>query len=167
MQDQFHTYGIIALSTMKLFRTDHILLCKDTPLTSCLCDCCENCDQNLKALRGVGFRNLPSNKYDAVNMSMCDIRVPQNGSDFTFAPVECVYGQCPNCGVNKLEKIIRESNTDILGEQRAMTWRKWMKPKNKSAPHNMHIRGTTEQALKDLLEIVSTLSAHLFRANWN
>ena len=47
-RSQFHTHGILSMSSMKAYHPKYILLFGQTPLDQCLCDKCENCEQLLK-----------------------------------------------------------------------------------------------------------------------
>ena len=166
-QPEYHTHGVISLSTMKEYRPANIMLCSNTPLDQCLCDKCENCEQILKALHAVGLRSIPSNRYAAVNSVLCECRHKQFGSEFTFAGKDCVLGNCQNCGKSSLEKQIRDANSDALVQNRNMSWRKWVSIAGKSAQEKSQIKGTIQQALRELLNMLKLLKSHLFRANWN
>ena len=167
LQPEYHKYGVLALSTMKDFRPDNILLSSATPFANCLCDYCENVNKNLRALRKVGFKGLPSNKYDAVDVSVCDFRLQQAGMSYTYPSMECILGDCPDCGVDVFAQKLIQQNQKLVDENEVITWRKWQKPKGKSAPDNVYIRGTTKQCLEDLFSMMKYLTGHLFRANWH
>ena len=167
LQPEYHRYGVLSLSTLKNFKPKHILPCGETPMANCLCDYCENVEKNLKALRRIGLQGLPSNKYDAVDKCVCDIRVEQFGSKFSYPPIECTLGECPNCGVNKFAEHIKHLNAEVVSDNPVITWSKWMKPKGKSAPDNIQIRGTLKQCMDDLFSMIKFLTGHIFRANWH
>ena len=103
-QTQYHSHGILSMSSMKAYRLKNILLCGKTPLDQCLCDKCENCEQILKALLFIGVKNLSSNRYAAVNAIVCQEREQQMGSDFAYLKLTCIQGKCNACGVSMLEK---------------------------------------------------------------
>ena len=166
-QTEFHKYGIISMSTMKHYRPSNFLLCGHTPLDQCLCDRCENCEQLLRSLHALGLKNIPSNRYAAINSVVCTSRILQRGSKFSFPHISCINGLCSECGESKLREIINENNTEILTQNRTITWRKWMKKPEKTAHEKIQIRGTVKQAVTELLEIVKPLKSHIFRSNWN
>ena len=65
-QSDFHTHGIISMSSMKSYRPPNILLCRSTPLNQCLCNKCENCEQLLKMLLALG-----RNKRNTIEPLLC------------------------------------------------------------------------------------------------
>ena len=91
---------------MKEYRPAYIMLCNKTPLDQCLCDKCENFEQLLKALIAVGMKNVPSNRYKAVDSVVCSDRYSQYGSKFTFPRRDCIEGTCSECGVSMLDNIL-------------------------------------------------------------
>ena len=115
-QHQFHKYGIISLSTMKHYRPPNILLCGQTPLDQCLCDRCENCELLLKTLHAIGLKDVPSNRYTTVNTVVCDHRVSQIGSEFSFPRLKCIQGDCENCGEQVLQQLINDGNSELIAQ---------------------------------------------------
>ena len=113
------------------------------------------------------MKNIPSNRYAAIDMVVCPARIQQIGSEFSFPCLNCIDGICTVCGETVLENIIQENNQNILQENKHITWRKWMIKPGKSAPEKCQIRGTVKQAVTELLEIVQPLKGHIFRSNWN
>ena len=57
-QPEFHKYGVISKTTMRIYKPKHILLSGQTPANQCLCDICENCELIRKALLAVGIKNI-------------------------------------------------------------------------------------------------------------
>ena len=165
-QSQYHKNGIISMSSMKAYRPSYIMLCGKTPLDQCLCDKCENCEQLIKALIGIGMKNVPSNRYSAVNCVVCPERIEQSGTEFKFPRKECLNGNCEQCGEASLAEKLRSSNQTLFNDNKTMTWRKWVS-KDKSAPVKCQLRGRVSDAVEELINILKKLKSHLFRANWN
>ena len=143
------------------------MLCHDIPLDQCLCDHCENCEQLLKSLHAIGMRNVPSNRYTAVDYVVCPGRQQQIGSKFSFPAMKCITGDCDQCGEHLLHEAISENNAQILHDNKHITWHKWMVKTGKSAPDKCVVKGTVCQAVQELLNLVKPLKSHLFRANWH
>ena len=152
---------------MKQYRPSYIMLCSKTPLDQCLCDKCENFEQLLKVLMTIGMKNIPSNRYHAVDSVVCKHRISQFGSDYTFPRHDCITGTCPNCRERILEDQIHNANEASFAQNRQLTWHKWVPCSSKSAPQKCQIHGTLRQAIQELLEMLSLLKSHIFRANWN
>ena len=168
LQDtDFHQHGIISMSTMKAYRPPNILLCGDTPLDMCLSDRCENCEQLLRTLIAIGMKEIPGNRYAAVNAVLCPERNLQEGNGFGFPKMECIRGECAQCGESQLQERIESANRQILLENRLISWRQWISRTGKTAQEKCQIRGRVRQALAQLIDIVRLLKSHLFRANWN
>ena len=155
------------MSCMKQYRPKEILLCGDTPLDQCLCDHCENCEQILKTLHAIGLQNVPSNRYSAIELTVCNERRQQMGCNLSFPKIECINGTCESCGVINLKELIHSSNQQALQENKCISWQKWMKRDGKSAPEKLQIKGTLRQCVNELLHILERLKGHLFLANWN
>ena len=166
-QTQFHTYGIISMSCMKQYRPSDILLSCDTPLDQCLCDKCKNCELLLKTLIGVGLKGIPGNRYAATESVMCSDHRLQQGSDFRFPKMECILGECNQCGEKLLEDVIKSKNEQLLRDNKNITWCKWYTKEGKSAPEKFHVQGTMRKAVEELMEILRHMKGHIFRANWN
>ena len=141
-QPEFHKHGISSLSSMKEYRPGYIMLCNKTPLDQCLCDKCENFEQLLKALKAVGLKSVPSNRYAAVDCVVCEDHCQQVGTNFTFPKQECIEGNCQNCGTAVLEGILCKENIDMVTQNRSITWHKWVTQTGKSAPEKCQIKGT-------------------------
>ena len=165
-QAQFHKFGVLSISSMKKYRPARILLYHDTPFYQCLCDKCENCEQLIRALHAIGLQNLPGNRYAIVDSVVCTHRRHQVGSDFSFTKMSCLNETCEEHGEGILQKIIDESN-EMLRENRHISWQKWMSKLGKSAPDKCQVRGTLQQAIAEMLQIVKPLKSQFFGANWN
>ena len=166
-QTEFHKYGMVSVSCMKEYRPKYMMLFGDIPLDSCLCNKCENCEQLLKKLQRLGLSSIPSNRYDAVNIVVCNERVLQVGSMQSFAKYECIAGECDLCGTDVLKNIIEQSNCELFSENKSIVWRRWMNKPGKSAPDNLPVKGTLKQAVEYLVEMIKPLTSHLFRSQWN
>ena len=166
-QSEFHQFGVISMSSMKAYQPENILLCGDTPLDQCLCDHCENCEQLLRSLIAIGMKQIPSNRYCAVESVMCSDRIKQVGSNYEFPRMECISGSCNNCGTKLLSDEITEANQQLLNLNRTITWRKWVTREGKSAHEKIQMRGTIKQALENLFHMIDNLKAHIFCANWH
>ena len=164
---QYHKNGIISLSTMKAYRPEYIMLCGQTPLDQCLCDKCENCEQILKTFLALGMKEIPANRYAAVDVVVCAERNVQHGSGFGFPKLECIRGDCADCGENVLREKIQNANTQVFSDNKNISWREWYTPEGKKAPQKCQVKGSMKQALDKLLQIIKYLKAHLFSANWN
>ena len=167
LQSEFHNHGVISYSCMKDYRPDYFVLVNETPLDTCLCSKCQNCEQLLKRLIQIGMKDIPGNKYKAIKATQCSEKFPQHGTESEFPKLDCILGKCDKCGVKHLEDIIRTSNEVLFSQNKNITWRRWMKKKGVGAPVPVQIRGTVNQALKYLIDIVKPLRSHLFRSIWN
>ena len=152
---------------MKEYRPKNILLCRDTPLDQCLCDKCKNIEQLLQTFHAIGLNSIPANRYDIVDQVVCPDRKEQTGVDFSFPLMKCITGACQDCGEEKLNEEIRNSNRESFAENKKISWRKWMMRSGKSAPEKCQIKGTLKQSIEELLFSVRTFKAHIFWANWN
>ena len=99
-----------------------MMLCSKTPLDQCLCDRCENFEQLIKAMHAVGLRNVPSNRYAAIDTVVRNDRCAQFGSEFSFPKHTCIEESCVNCVNHVLEERIRTSNETQFNHNRTLTW---------------------------------------------
>ena len=166
-QTDFHTNGVISLSTMKMYHPQHILLCGKTPRDQCLCDKCENFEQLLRSLHAIGMKCIPSNRFAAVENVVCANRNQQNRSNFSFPNMQCILGDCKNCSEKFLHDQIHKNNNEVFSENKRLAWRQWMTKTGKSAPEKCQVKGTIRQAVAQLLDMLCTLKAHLFGASWH
>ena len=166
-QPEYHKYGILSKTRMTDFRPLYIKLARNTPLAQCLCQGCENCEKMIRSLLGVGLKGLPGNRFAAVNAIMCNEHIKQHGTQFEFAPIDCINGVCNNCGVDALMRSIQSANVDLLQENKTITWQRWMPPPGKKVPDIVHIKGSLQQGLQYFIDTLRNLSAHIFRSNWN
>ena len=141
-QSNYHNYGVISMSRMKKFRPSYIMLCNKIPRDQCLCDKCENFEQILRSLHASGLKQIPSNRYHAVDSVVCAERIDQIRSEFAFAKQQCISGDCNIFGEDSLRKRIIEANEGIFNTNRSIMWRKWMSRKSKSTPQKCQIKGT-------------------------
>ena len=167
LQSQYHTHGVISMSSMKAYRPSYIMLCNQISLDQCLCNKCENFKQLLKSLHAAGIKNVPSKRYHAVDSVVCDERILQEGSEISFAKCDCIFGNCEHCGECGLHEKILQSNQDVFNQNRTITWHQWLPRPGKSIPEKCQIKGTIRQATNAMLELLKPLKGHLFRANWN
>ena len=166
-QPEFHTYGILSLSSMKAMRPKHVYLCNQTPLAQCLCDKCENCEQLLKSLHAMGIQGVPANRYKAIAALVCPQTYEQFGCNSDFPAIDCILGTCKECGIKNLLDEIRKQNPAMYLDKRSISWRKWMKKPDSKAPHNCHITASIQQAIDQLMDMVKDLTSHLFRSKWH
>ena len=166
-QSEYHRNGIISLSSMKAYRPPYILLCCQTPLDQCLCDKCENCELLLRALSALGVKNIPANRYCAVDGIVCSVRYRQDGSSLKFPKLQCIQGSCVECGEKSLKETIYALNHELINENRTITWRQWGVQKNKATPAKFQVKASLRQGVDQLIEILKPLKSHIFRANWN
>ena len=166
-QSEYHKYGIISMSSMKSYQPSYIMLSSKTPLDQCLCDKCENFEQILKALLAIGMKCVPSNRYAAVDRVVCSNRCVQSGSEHSFPKLQCISGECQNCGEHELYDVIKCNNEQIFSDNKRISWRKWVNKDGKSAHQKLQIKGTVNQALTEMISLLGFLKGHLFRANWN
>ena len=155
------------MSSMKQLRPRNILLCGSIPLDQCLCDRCENCEQVLKCFHSIGLTDIPKNRYCAVDSVVCSSCVQLTFSKFPFPRKECISGTCTQCGEFLLGRWIRSSNDIFFAENKRLTWHKCVSKEGKSAHEKCQIKGTANQALSDLLEMLKSLKSHMFRSNWH
>ena len=113
-QPEFHMHGVISMSTMKKYRPPYIMLCGKTPLNQCLCDTCENTEQLLRALQAIGMQEIPSNRYQTIDKIVCSDRHRQHGTEFEYPKMDCLLGNCENCGEEELERVILNANESFL-----------------------------------------------------
>ena len=166
-QPEYHRYGILSLTRMSDFRPDYIKVCGKTPLAQCLCLTCENCEKIIKSLLALGLKLVPSNRYDALTKVMCSERVNQAGTEFSFAKLACIMGNCDSCGVQSLKKDIMDENQQLLHENRSISWKKWTTPPGKKCPENINIKGSLQQGIDYLIQSIEDLGGHMFRSQWN
>ena len=146
-QSEYHKHGIISLSTMKAYRPAYILLSCATPLDTCLCNKCENCEIILKTLQALGLKGILANSYADIDSVLCTHRYKQAGTDFSFPGLKCIHGDCENCGESYLQTRIKENNADCIKANKRIPWRKWMTKKGKSAPEKCQIHGSVTHAM--------------------
>ena len=166
-QVEFHKYGTIGKSTMRSYKPKNVLLSGNTPLTQCLCDYCENCELMMKALVAAGLKGIPPNKYALMEMSMCDTRTGQFGTNYTFPKHKCVSRECEDCGRRQMKIMIAANNKKLLEDNKVITWHQWRNLEGKSGPKKIEIRKRISTATEEFLNIVNNVSSHLFRANWH
>ena len=166
-QSEFHQYGIISMSSMKEYRPSYVMLCGVTPLDQCLCNKCENCEQLLKTLLSLGMKDIPANRYTAVDRVVCADKQKQAGCEFTFPQMKCIAGECELCGEGHLSSLIRNSNQEVLSQNKKISWGKWMTQPGRSAPDKSQVKGSVTQAIDELIEMTKFLKGHIFRVNWN
>ena len=124
-QPEFHSNELISKTTMRIYKPKNILLSGQTPANQCLCDICENCELMRKVLLAAGIKNIPSNKYGCVDVTLCDVRQPKFGMTYKFPQIECVNRECMNCGKIKLCKVIEDSNRELLDANKRISWHQW------------------------------------------
>ena len=165
-QPQYHTQGVISKTSMRTYKPKYVLLSGQTPVNQCLCNYCENCQLLIRALIAAGMKNIPSNKYQAVEQSLCTTRYRQFGTGYTFCVHTCTTGHCNDCR-NKLKYRLEDSNADKLKNNPKITWHRWQVVEGKSVPQKCEVKRTLKAACSELVDIVEDLSSHLFRANWH
>ena len=89
-QPEYHKHRIISKTSMHVYKPNYVLLSGKMPLNQCLCDYCENCDLIMKILIAAGVKDLPRNRYECLDESLCSIREGQFGTTYTFAPCKCL-----------------------------------------------------------------------------
>ena len=113
------------------------------------------------------MKGIPSNRYKAVDATVCSEWQSQYGTHFTFPKLQCLLGKCENCGVVNLKTLIETENHEMISQNKNITWCKWAVPQDKSTPVKCQIRGTLKNAVDKLITLLVSLKSHLFRANWN
>ena len=166
-QPDFHKNGLISKTSMRIYKPKNILLSGKTPANQCLCDICENCELMRKALIAAGMKNLQANKYECVDVTLCETRHKKFETTHSYPPIDCVNRTCEECGAFKLRKMIKDSNSQLLWENKRITWHKWQVPPGHTIQRKMKIRNSLKSAVNDFLVIVEDISDHLFRANWH
>ena len=166
-QPEFHQNGLISRTTMRSYKPKSVLLCGKTPVNQCLCDICENCNLIIRALLAVGLKGVPSNKYECLDSTFCEIHEGQFGTSYTFAAKKCITRTCQECGIDRIRNIIMTSNEQLLQVNKNITWHSWKVPEGKSAPMKTQVKGNLRAGINKFLSIVEDLSQHLFRANWH
>ena len=167
-QPEYHRHGVISKTTMRMYKPKHILLSGATPINQCLCDKCENCELLKRSLQSIGIKGIPSNKYHCLDATYCELREGQFDATYEFALKKCVRRTCDNCGQQALHTIIEDLNAVLLQENKRVTYHKWFKmPGEKTVPQKIEVKGTLRSAVNEFLEMIETLSSHLFRANWH
>ena len=165
-QPAYHKNGILSRTRMRMLKPKYILLSGQIPLNQCLCDYCENCDLMLKALVAAGVKGVPRNKYSAIDITLCDIRLGQFGTDYEFCSHTCISRGCNQCGTDKLKIVITDLNSELLKLNKPISWHKWMKVDGK-AHKKCPIKKPLKTAINEFMGIIHNLSEHLFRANWH
>ena len=93
------------------------------------------------------------------------MRDGQFGTNYQFAPHECITRMCENCGKDVLKRKLEEANKDIMKSNKSMQWHVWRTVEGKSAPQKCQVKGTIRQGVNQFLSVVTDISPHLFRAN--
>ena len=70
----------------------------------------ENVEQLLKRLHAIRLKFIPSNRYVTVDSVVCSSRKPQIGCEFMFPNMQCISGECDDCGEKVLQDVIHSSN---------------------------------------------------------
>ena len=166
-ESDFHKHGLISKTTMRLYKPKYILLSGATPANQCLCDICENCELLRKSLLAAGVKNIPPNKYACVDATLCEIRHGKFGTSSYFPPIDCIDRNCSECGKHKLRQVIQDNNVELLNLNRRVTWHRWQTVEGRSVPKKLEVRGTLKAAVNEFLELIESISDHLFRANWH
>ena len=166
-QPEFHTHGLISKTSMQIYKPKSILLSGQTPANQCLCDICENCELIRKALLAAGIKNIPSNKYACVDMTVCDVRLGHFGTTYSFPPLDCINQDCRNCGQFKLRKIINDNNSDLLKTNKRIMWHRWQIVPGRTVPQKIEVRDMLKGGVNEFLYIIENILDHLFRVNWN
>ena len=166
-QPEFHQNGILSRTTMRMYKPKFILLTGSTPLSQCLCDHCQNCELLRKSLVAIGVKGLPATKYDCVDSTLCLLRNGQFGTNYSFAPSECITRNCDHCGTDKLKETINALNKDILQLNKTVVWHQWRSVEGKSCPQKVEIKRPLKNAVNQFMDILHDISEHLFRANWH
>ena len=161
-QTEFHKFGILCESRMKDFRPDYIKLCSKTPLETSLCQACENCEKIIKCLLGIGLKCIPSNRFDAIKKIVCNERINQVGTTYSFPKIDCTNGDCGECGVQLLINCILEQNADVISQNTNVTWKKWATVEGRKTPDIIHVRGTIPQALEHFRKMIECMRTHIF-----
>ena len=166
-QTQFQTHGLISKTTMRVYKPKNIFLSGSTPITQCLCDTCENCELIRKALLAAGVKGVPSNKYECLDATFCRIREGKFGTEYKFPPLKCIQRTCEDCGRHKLAEALFESNAELLKTNKRMTWHRWQTIDGKTVPKKCEIKDSLKAGLNEFLDVIESISNHLFRANWH
>ena len=113
-QEEFHKHGTVSKTTMRTYKPKSILLSGQMPVNQCLCDHCENCNLVIRVLMSAGLKNVPSNKYQCLDSTFCEVCEGQFGTSYKFAQKDCIRRLCNDCGSDKLRNCIETSNRELL-----------------------------------------------------
>ena len=152
---------------MRSYRPKFIRLSGSTPVSQCLCDYCENCELLSKALIAAGIKGIPSSKYAAIELTLCDFTSGQFGTMYKFRRHSCINRLCDKCGKGKLKIILDEANIDLLCLNKTVSWHKWQKAEGDTAPQKYVHKKPLKTAVNEYLSIVEELAPHCFRSTWN
>ena len=88
------------------------------------------------------MKNIPANRYRAVETVLCDDQHKQAGTGMEFPKMDCITGKCKNCGECVLRQCIEAANEQMISVNKWISWRKWMTQKGKSAPDKCQVTGS-------------------------
>ena len=148
---------------MRSYLPGFIKLSGQTPFSQCLCDYCENCELLLKSLHAIGMKGLPGNKYNAIDVTVCDLRQDQFGSMYKYPLKTCIYWQCENCGLEDFRNSLKQMNLSLWQSKDRISWHRWQSVEGMSAPQKCLIKGSVPKVIDELIDVLHGLSSHLFR----
>ena len=117
------------------FSTFCRLMVGQTPDRQCICEQCENFRLVKNQLIKVGVWGIPAQMTDCVKISLCEIDCSdssdsENDSFHQINPnygmVQCITYNCLNCGVEKVQLKVLESNPLLCDDANIIQWNRWV-----------------------------------------
>ena len=148
----------MSLARFSKCRPKHVRKMASAGLNLCLCEYCANCDLKIKALNRIAdSATRIRHVYHAVALSTCE-----GGGK------ACAYRQCPSCDIEKLDDHL----TPLKNHAGQLSWHRWTTKKIMSGGKEVSRkvletrRGGITDLIQELLQEITFLSEHLFRAKW-
>jgi len=167
---QEHLEVKVRFSTFAKKRPSNIGTTKKQPWYSCLCEMCTNLELKLKSLNNFATKVGKSdtkikNKYEAVNITLCD----RNNNQ--FYRLKCVERKCNDCRTDMimvyLQPLVKEHGEEVI------EYTRWdpVKTQNRKGENVSKVmmvkpRKKVIHLVEELMGELGPLSKHLFNAKW-
>ena len=175
---------VVAEKTFEALKPKFIRTVQETPLRGARCEYCANFGKVREALIGIGFKGIPRNHADSIELTWCSFRKQRDGRDglggctsrnlVHYLPrKECVERTCLRCGVTDYARKLLQQNRLIMSTVQQVTWKEWGKVVGKDKNGNPTKRtdlltrsGTVTNLLNLYSEQLEQMSLHQFFKIW-
>ena len=157
----------VSLSHFRKLRPKHCLIMDSTKFKNCLCEYCVNVELKLKSLGDAARRGVKvtlKNKFEVINASMCDKKGEYHDKN-------CIERNCMLCGVAKIKEDFHPLE-EAYGSK-TLAWQRWQNgtvtdSTGKTTQRKILLdkSGTVQDCITELCDEASSLSSHLFIAEW-